>query len=136
MKHKEYWEKLNTLGFFISCLLIKQVKMNIWNWTLSAIFYFTKYFLIWNIVSPPDKYLWLDLFKSARNSFFFLIPFHCHIRSKAMYLCCPQFSLSFYFIFCKKLCLNLLILNRKKSCGTECCLPSRKAGGDTVIVLS
>ena len=31
-----------------------------------------------------------------------------------MCLCCPQFLITFYFIFCKYLCVNLLILNRKK----------------------
>ena len=39
---------------------------------------------------------------------------HCYIRNnKVTFLCCPQFLLTFYLIFCKQLCVNLLILNRQ-----------------------
>ena len=56
---------------------------------------------------------WLE---GRRCHYHITIPcyLYCYIRSnKAMFLCCPQFLLTF-FIFCKYLCVKLLILNRKK----------------------
>ena len=47
---------------------LKQTKINIWNWSLKVIFYFTKYFLARNTVSPPGKCLWKELFKSPKHS--------------------------------------------------------------------
>ena len=85
----------------------KEVKINIWNWVLKAIFYFTVSFLRRNTVSLQSEYRW----NKFKHSFFYpslLSKFETeHCQPQTCWCCVGCFAI--YFIYLRLPILNLIL---------------------------